>query len=110
MQVVIKEAIEEILLMQKKKKIGLYFLNKVLLESKIDVLDISDCDISNKSMAEIIQWTAHLNELDLTGNPLLFDTPEEDREEFIANLNKSIYIKVDDFKVNKRNKSCNGNC
>jgi hypothetical protein len=80
--------------------VGAYFLNGAILQSKIDNLDISRCGLSNKSMPEIITWTKQLKEINVTSNPLLFDShsPEEN-EQFINELNQSCSIKLDDYKV-----------
>lgn len=74
-------------------------MDEVILGSKIDVLAISDCGISNLSMGLIISWSSHLSEISLTENPHLFDANQEECEQFIANLHTSTFIKLDDYKV-----------
>lgn len=51
------------------KLIGMVLLNGVVQQSKIDILDISDCGITIAIVDQVLQWTNHLKQLDATKNP-----------------------------------------
>ncbi|KAL7314729.1 hypothetical protein PS15m_006262 [Mucor circinelloides] len=48
---------------------GMVLLNGVVQQSKIDILDISDCGITIAIVDQVLQWTNHLKQLDATKNP-----------------------------------------
>ncbi|KAI8640420.1 hypothetical protein BD408DRAFT_419868 [Parasitella parasitica] len=48
---------------------GATLLNGLIQESKIDILEISDCGITIDSIGHVLQWTSYLKQLDVTRNP-----------------------------------------
>ncbi|KAK4509752.1 phosphate transporter (Pho88) [Mucor velutinosus] len=48
---------------------GMILLNGAIKQSKIDILDISDCGITIAIVDHVLQWTNHLKQLDATKNP-----------------------------------------
>lgn len=51
------------------KLIGMILLNGAIEQSKIDILDISDCGITTTILDHVLQWITHLKQLDATKNP-----------------------------------------
>lgn len=49
--------------------IGMILLNGAIEQSKIDILDISDCGITIAIVDHVLKWTNHLKQLDATKNP-----------------------------------------
>ncbi|KAI9340106.1 hypothetical protein BD770DRAFT_219613 [Pilaira anomala] len=72
---------------------GVYYLNGAILQSKINVLDISDCGVTNDSKLEILQWTHYLKEIDLTENNLVLNDQE------MESLNPSTYVRLSPKRV-----------
>ncbi|OAD01886.1 hypothetical protein MUCCIDRAFT_163837 [Mucor lusitanicus CBS 277.49] len=48
---------------------GMILLNGAIEQSKIDILDISDCGITIAIVDHVLKWTNHLKQLDATKNP-----------------------------------------
>ncbi|CAO3611790.1 unnamed protein product [Mucor fragilis] len=48
---------------------GMILLNGAIEQSKIDILDISDCGITTTILDHVLQWITHLKQLDATKNP-----------------------------------------
>lgn len=70
--------------------LGVYALDVFVSQAKIESLHLSHCGLTNQ--CAVASWTYYLNELDLTENMIYND-------EFITQLNKSAYVRIDDFKV-----------
>lgn len=79
--------------------VGVSFLNGVVEKSKIDILEISGCNLTNKSTTLIIRWIGYLKQLNVTNNPSLsFDNQTQGI--LASQESMSTLIKVDDTKVN----------
>lgn len=79
-------------------------LNGVILQSKIDILDLSDCGITSVSSDYVLQWTIYLKQLDVTQNPN-FVLEKQDHQHSFTSL-----VKLDDNTHSKKVRNLIGYC
>jgi hypothetical protein len=84
--------------------LGVQFLNGIIEKSKLDILDLSDCGLTNKSTMLIIRWARYLKQLNVTKNPSLSFDNEMQNTLTSQDSSMSTLIKVDDTKVNMNGK------
>ncbi|KAI8090480.1 hypothetical protein BDF21DRAFT_190909 [Thamnidium elegans] len=80
---------------------GIYFLNGAILQSKINMLDISNCGVTNECIPEVVQWTHYVQAIDWSENNLVLSDLEMER------INKSANVKSEvRFFFLKKNGTC----
>lgn len=75
---------------------GLEYLDNVITRSKIDILELSNCNISLSSKDLLSRWKDCVRQLDITENPKLYTDSAEDL--FPSTSQTTAMIKVNEFK------------